>query len=240
MEGGGTLTDCELLTAGLERMHIKFCPQAVDQLLRFSALLLDKNKVMNLTAVTDPCEVVTRHFLDCAALVPYLQAGQRVLDVGTGAGFPGLPLAILCPEASFVLLDAQRKRIDFLREVITALGLTNCTAVHTRAEDFAGDNRASFDAATSRAVAMLRVLCELALPMVKVGGAFLAMKAVDCMDEVGSAANAFTVLGAPAAELLRYTVPFDEIPRIIVRLRKTAETPAQYPRRFKRIQADPL
>ena len=161
----------------------------------FSALLLEKNKVMNLTAVTDPREVVTRHFLDCAALAPQLQPGGRVLDVGTGAGFPGLPLAVLCPQTTFVLLDAQRKRIDFLSDVIAALGLSNCTAVHARAEDFAKDNRAAFDCAVSRAVAELRVLAELSLPMVRVGGCFLAMKAADCADEVAAAAHACAVLG---------------------------------------------
>ena len=157
-----------------------------------------------------------------------------MLDVGTGAGFPGMPLAILCPQTEFVLLDALRKRIDFLNEVIAELGLTNVTAVHARAEDYARDNRGTFDLAVSRAVADLRVLSELALPMVKVGGAFLAMKAEDCTEEVETAANARTVLGAPDAEVLHYTVPFDEVSRAIVRLQKTQETPEKYPRRFKK------
>ena len=167
------------------------------------------------------------------------QAG-RVLDVGTGAGFPGMPLAILCPKTEFVLLDALRKRIDFLNEVIAELGLTNVTAVHARAEDYAKENRGTFDLAVSRAVADLRVLSELALPMVKVGGAFLAMKAEDCTEEVAAAANARTILGAPDAEVLHYTVPFDEVSRAIVRLQKTQETPEKYPRRFKKIQTSPL
>lgn len=131
--------------------------------MEFSAMLLEKNKVMNLTAVTEPAEVVTRHFLDCAALAPLMPQGGSVLDVGTGAGFPGMPLAILCPGTEFVLLDALRKRVDFLNEVIDALGLTNCTAVHARAEEFAAAHRERFDAATSRAVAELRTLCEFAL-----------------------------------------------------------------------------
>lgn len=234
------MTAYELLVSGLQSFLPTICPQAVDKLLRFSDLLLEKNKVMNLTAVTDPCEVVTRHFLDCASLAPYLEEGQTVLDVGTGAGFPGVPLAILCPGVQLTLLDAQRKRIDFLREVVDALDLKNVTPVHARAEEFAAQHRASFDVAVSRAVADLRVLCELALPMVKVGGAFYAMKAADCMDEVGSAAHAFAELGAPAAELLHYTVPHDGIERVLVRLQKTADTPDRYPRRFKKIQTDPL
>ena len=234
------MTAYELLVSGLKQFIPEVSPQAVDKLLRFSDLLLEKNKVMNLTAVTEPCEVVTRHFLDCASLAPYIKEGQTVLDVGTGAGFPGLPLAILCPGAQFTLLDAQRKRIDFLREVADALELPNVTPVHARAEEFALLNRASFDLAVSRAVAELRVLCELALPMVKVGGAFYAMKAADCKDEVDAASHAFAVLGAPAAEVLRYTVPYDGVERVLVRLQKVAQTPDKYPRRFKKIQSSPL
>lgn len=234
------MTAYELLVSGLREFIPEVSSQAVDKLLRYSDLLLEKNKVMNLTAVTDPCEVVTRHFLDCASLAPYIKEGQTVLDVGTGAGFPGLPLAILCPGAEFTLLDAQRKRIDFLTEVVDALELTNVFPVHGRAEEFAAAHRASFDLAVSRAVADLRVLCELALPMVKVGGAFYAMKAADCMDEVGSASQAFAMLGAPSAELLHYTVPHDGVERVLVRLQKIKETPDKYPRRFKKIQTDPL
>ena len=166
--------------------------------------------------------------------------GGRVLDVGTGAGFPGMPLAILCPETEFVLLDALRKRIDFLNEVIETLGLTNVTAVHARAEDFAKDSRASFDMAVSRAVADLRTLSELAVPMVKVGGCFLAMKAADCAEEVQGAAHAFEVLGVGEPEMLSYTVPHDGIERALVRLPKISDTPEKYPRRFKKIQTAPL
>ena len=234
------MTDRELLYTGLKEFLPEVSEKMIDDLLKFSALLLEKNKVMNLTAVTEPTEVVTRHFLDCAALAPHMPQGGRVLDVGTGAGFPGMPLAILCPETEFVLLDALRKRIDFLNEVIETLGLTNVTAVHARAEDFAKDSRASFDMAVSRAVADLRTLSELAVPMVKVGGAFLAMKAEDCTEEVEAAANARTILGAPDAEVLHYTVPFDDVSRAIVRLQKTQVTPEKYPRRFKKIQTSPL
>ena len=219
------MTDRELLYTGLKEFLPEVSEKMIDDLLKFSALLLEKNKVMNLTAVTEPTEVVTRHFLDCAALAPHMPQGGRVLDVGTGAGFPGMPLAILCPETEFVLLDALRKRIDFLNEVIETLGLTNVTAVHARAEDFAKDSRASFDMAVSRAVADLRTLSELAVPMVKVGGCFLAMKAADCAEEVQSAAHAFEVLGVGEPEMLSYTVPHDGIERALVRLPKISDTP---------------
>lgn len=234
------MTDRELLYTGLKEFLPEVSEKMIDNLLKFSALLLEKNKVMNLTAVTEPTEVVTRHFLDCAALAPHMPQGGRVLDVGTGAGFPGMPLAILCPETEFVLLDALRKRIDFLNEVIETLGLTNVTAVHARAEDFAKDSRASFDMAVSRAVADLRTPSELAVPMVKVGGCFLAMKAADCAEEVQSAAHAFEVLGVGEPEMLSYTVPHDGIERALVRLPKISDTPDKYPRRFKKIQTAPL
>lgn len=234
------MTARETLAYGLELLHAQGYPQAVDNLVQFSEMLLEKNKVMNLTAITDPIEVVTRHFLDCAVLVPHMAAGARVLDVGTGAGFPGLPLAILCPETEFVLLDALRKRVDFLNEVIAALGLRNVTAVHARAEEFAKEQRGSFDCAVSRAVAELRVLCELTLPLVKTGGIFLAMKAHDCAAETAAAQPAIHILGGSPAEIVPYTVPVSAIQRALVAIRKTGDTPAKYPRRFAKINAQPL
>ena len=234
------MTAWELLETGLGKVMPGFDPQAVDKLLAFSDLLLEKNRVMNLTAITDPDEVVTRHFLDSAALAPLMQPGARVIDVGTGAGFPGLPLAILCPDTDFLLLDALRKRVDFLNESIAALGLRNCAAVHARAEEFAADHRERFDCAVSRAVADLRMLAELTLPMVRVGGTFYAMKAADCADEVRAAAHACATLGAPAARMMSYTVPHDGVERMLVCLQKQTPTPPQYPRRFKKIQSAPL
>ena len=127
------MTEYQLLESGLQLAAPGFPPQAVDRLMEFSAMLLEKNKVMNLTAVTEPAEVVTRHFLDCAALAPLMPQGGSVLDVGTGAGFPGMPLAILCPGTEFVLLDALRKRADCLSDGIGGLGLPIGYAVHARA-----------------------------------------------------------------------------------------------------------
>ena len=236
------MADTKILTEGCKDFGISLTEKQTEQFLEYYKLLIEWNEVMNLTAITEFEEVLSKHFVDSCALgkAVSMEGEKRLLDVGTGAGFPGMPLAILCPQTEFVLLDALRKRIDFLNEVIAELGLTNVTAVHARAEDYARDNRGTFDLAVSRAVADLRVLSELALPMVKVGGAFLAMKAENCTEEVETAANARTVLGAPDAEVLHYTVPFDEVSRAIVRLQKTQETPEKYPRRFKKIQTSPL
>ena len=224
------MTERDLLTAGLRELGVAECPSAADNLLRYSEILREKNKVMNLTAITDPTEIVTRHFLDCAALAPYMPQDGRVLDVGTGAGFPGMPLAILCPQTEFVLLDALRKRIDFLNEVIAELGLTNVTAVHARAEEFAAKHREQYDFAVSRAVAQLNVLAELSLPLVKQGGAFIAMKSKDTDEELERAKKAIRLLGGEIEKIIDYTIPHTEITHRLVVIRKKNHTPKQYPR----------
>jgi len=234
------MTEREALTAGLYTLLHTVSPQAVDKLLQYAALLREKNKVMNLTAVTDPLEIVSRHLLDCAALVPFVRAGDCLIDIGTGAGLPGIPLAALCPDTSVLLLDAQKKRIDFLHEIIRTVGLPNCTIVHARAEEFAQEHRETFDLAVCRAVAALPILCELSLPLLKIGGSLLAMKASDCAAEAGQAGHAIRVLGGGAAQVSRYTVPLSDVERAIVHVRKEQETPVLYPRRYKKIISQPL
>ncbi len=229
-----------LLETGLGLVASGYPSQAVDKLLKFSELLLEKNKVMNLTAVSTPEEVATRHFLDCASLFKYIAEAERVIDIGTGAGFPGIPLAVLCPSVRFVLLDAQKKRVEFLREAVGRIGISNCEAVQARAEDYAKAHREGFSIAVSRAVAELRVLCELSMPLVETGGAFLAMKAAGCEEEADRASNAAVALGGGRVEILRYVVPLAGTERSIVRITKERETPERYPRRFKKIMSEPL
>ncbi len=230
------MTARELLTEGLETLKLNN-PQAVDQLLAFSDLLLEKNKVMNLTAVTDPMEVVTRHFLDCAPLASYA-AGKKVVDVGCGAGFPGMPLALLT-DAKVTLLDSLGKRINFLNEVIAALDMKNAQAIHARAEEFG--HREEFDLATSRAVARLNILAELSLPLVKVGGYFIAMKAVGSDEEIEQAKKGIRLLGGQVERVLDYDVPMTEgrKSRLVI-IKKIKGTPQKYPRRFQKISAQPL
>ncbi len=230
------MTAHELLTQGLETLGLGET-QAVDNLLTFSDLLLEKNKVMNLTAVTDPMEVVTRHFLDCAPLAPYA-AGKKVVDVGCGAGFPGMPIALLT-DAQVTLLDSLGKRITFLNEVIETLGIDNAQAIHARAEEFG--HREEFDLATSRAVAKLNILAELSLPLVKVGGYFIAMKAVGSDEEIEQAKKGIRLLGGQVERVLDYDVPMteDRQSRLVI-VKKVKETPQKYPRRFQKISAQPL
>ena len=229
----------DLLTAGLTALDLD--PAAADKLARYAELLLEKNKVMNLTAITVPHDVATLHLLDCAALAAQLDlSGKRVIDVGTGAGFPGMVLAILTPDARFTLLDSLGKRVDFLKEVQTDLGLKNVTCVHARAEEFAAQHREQFDLAASRAVAQLNVLCELTLPLVKVGGLFAAMKSTSTDEEIAAARSAIAQLGGQLAGCTDYPVPETDVIHRIVRIEKVRPTPKQFPRVFARIKKAPL
>lgn len=212
-----------------------------EALCAFGDMLIEKNKVMNLTGITEEAEVSTLHFLDCACLLSAADfQSKSVVDVGTGAGFPGVPLCILQPNASVTLLDSLNKRIEFLKEVCTALSLENADCVHGRAEEFAAAHRASFDIATSRAVASLNILCELSLPMLKVGGIFLAMKSVDSDAEIDGAKHAIEVLGGKLLDNYDYAIPGTDITHRVVRIEKVKECAAKYPRRFAMIKKSPL
>lgn len=216
-------------------------PNAPALLARYGEMLLEKNQVMNLTAITDPRDVAVLHLLDSLALTGLVGLEDRtVVDVGTGAGFPGVPLAIARPSARVTLLDSLGKRVDFLRESCRTLGLDNVECVHGRAEEFAGERRETFDLAVSRAVAALPVLCELCLPLVKVGGAFWAMKSVDTEEEISASKTAVKVLGGRIQAVSDYTIPTTEVVHRVVCIQKTAPTPKKYPRRFALIKKQPL
>ena len=214
---------------------------AAPSLLRFGELLLEKNKVMNLTAITDPEDVVSLHFLDSAALLTLADLKDKtVVDIGTGAGFPGMPLKILEPSIRMTLLDSLGKRITFLQEVCNELGLQNVQCVHARAEEFAAEHRGQFDFATSRAVANLSVLCELCLPLVKTGGYFLAMKSVDSDAELKDAERAIRTLCGRVERSADYRIPGTEVIHRVIFIKKEAETPKKYPRAFAKIKKNPL
>lgn len=213
----------------------------VPALLRYAAALEETNKVMNLTAITEETDVAQLHFLDSAALLKVLDfRGKTVVDVGTGAGFPGLPIRILEPAAHVTLLDALQKRVTFLQQICDELGLADVDCVHARAEEFAAKHRESFDVAVSRAVASLPLLAELCLPLVKVGGVFLAMKSIDSDGEVASAARAITTLGGRVSEIRDYPIPGTAVSHRAVLIEKIKPTPAKYPRAFAKIKKAPL
>ncbi|MBQ2061549.1 MAG: 16S rRNA (guanine(527)-N(7))-methyltransferase RsmG [Oscillospiraceae bacterium] len=228
-----------ILTEGLAQMGLPVC--AAPRLAEFADAVLEKNKVMNLTAITDPADFAALHLLDSAALLTMADfRDKKVVDVGTGAGFPGVPLCILEPDFDLTLLDSLGKRIVFLQDICAQMGLDRAEAVHARAEEFAADHRESFDLATSRAVAALNVLCELALPLVRVGGSFLAMKSVDCDAEIDAARGAIGQLGGRIRELRDYPIPGTSVVHRVVIIDKLRPTPRQYPRAFAKIKKNPL
>ena len=218
-------------------------PGAIDQLVRYAQLLLEQNKVMNLTAITEPDQVADLHFLDSAGVALCADlAGKKLIDVGTGAGFPGMVLKILVPGVELTLVDSLGKRLDWLSTVCGDLGLTGVTIRHARGEELSLDPafRDQFDSATARAVADLRVLCELCLPYVKPGGRFLAMKAAECEEEVSQAGRAVSVLGGRLLPAFRYPIPGTDVERRVVLVEKLSPTPKGYPRRWAKIQKSPL
>lgn len=221
-------------------------PLFENQLIQFKTyakLLLEWNEKMNLTAITAPDEIVTKHFVDSLYGLPFLKNGDRLIDVGTGAGFPGIPLKISRPDLSLTLLDSLNKRLTFLNEVIRALGLSDTKTVHARAEEGAikkSPLRESFDCATARAVASLSVLAEYCLPYVKVGGIFLAYKGGDVEEECKGAKNAICTLGGEISEIVKYTIPDTDITHSIVVIQKTKPTLDIYPRQNGKINKKPL
>ena len=234
-----------LIASGLETLSLtsQIPPQAAQQLAQYGAMLLEKNQVMTLTAITEPDKVAQHHMLDCAGVLNCADFEDKTLiDVGTGAGFPGLPLKILVPSLQVTLLDSLNKRVDWLNEVAQSLSLSNLSAIHARAEEQAlvKGYRDAFDFATARAVAELRLLCELCLPYVKVGGCFLAMKSTDSRQELDDAQHCIKLLGGRVEEIVDYTIPQTEIVHRVIKIRKVAPTLKGYPRRWAKIQKQPL
>lgn len=231
----------ELLKNGFSAMKLSVSDAQIAQLEDFTARMLETNKVMNLTRITDPKEIAEKHLLDCASLLQAADFSKKsVVDVGCGAGFPGMPLHILCPSCELTLLDSLGKRIRFLQGCIDAMNLSDIEAVHARAEEFAAKHREQYDFAVSRAVAQLNVLAELSLPLVKQGGAFIAMKSKDTDEELERAKKAIRLLGGEIEKIIDYTIPHTEITHRLVVIRKKNHTPKQYPRPFRKISAFPL
>ena len=229
----------DILTEGLAQLGLS--TGAAPRLAEFAGAVLEQNRTMNLTAITDPRDFATLHLLDSAALLTMADFhGKKVVDVGTGAGFPGMPLRILEPDFDLTLLDSLGKRIRFLQDTCDRMGLQRVEAVHARAEEFSAEHRQQYHIAASRAVAALNVLCELALPLVKVGGCFLAMKSVESDEEIAAARGAIGQLGGRIREIRDYTVPCTDVVHRVVIIDKVRPTPEQFPRPFARIKKNPL
>lgn len=230
----------QLLRGGFAQLGLPLSDEALARFRTYYAFLEERSQVMNLTAIHGEQDVAQLHFLDCAALLtaePF--AGKSVIDVGSGAGFPGLPLKIAQEDIRLTLLDSQAKRVHFLAETCEKLGFAGVPCIHARAEE-APELRGGFDIAVSRAVARLYLLCELCLPFVRRGGAFLAMKGPDCAEELEEAKRAIRTLGGTYERTIPYTIPGTDIVHSVVVIRKTGETPAKYPRRWVKMQKEKL
>lgn len=232
----------EELTKRAMQFGVNLLEEQQNQFYQYMQLLLEWNEKMNLTAITEPQEVLTKHFIDSMSVMPYIKRGNKILDIGTGAGFPGIPLKIVLPQNSFTLLDSLNKRIQFLQKVIGELKLEEIEAVHGRAEEFCslGQKRESYDVVTSRAVAKLNVLLEYMLPFVKIGGRCICMKALEIEAELEEAKKAVEILGGTVEKVEEITLENTDITRNIVIIKKVKETPKKYPRKAGTPSKEPI
>lgn len=231
----------EMLTAlreGLHLLDLELPPEVQEKLCAFGHAVVQQNRVMNLTAITEPDRVARLHLLDSLSVLRAAELrGKRLIDVGCGAGFPGVPLKIACPELELTLLDSLGKRMAWLERTLPALGV-DAHCVNARAEDAVRDCREEFDYAVSRAVARLNILLELTAPFVRVGGAVLAMKGAAAEEELSEAENAISQLGLQVEKTVEF--PIDGGVHWVIVLRKVRHTPPRYPRRFAKIKQLPL
>ena len=228
----------QTLDALLPELGLALPEGARDTLCAFGEAVIAQNEVMNLTAITDPAQVAKLHLLDSLTVLTAADLkGKRLIDVGCGAGFPGVPLAIACPEAEVTLLDSLGKRVRWLEATLPTLGVA-AKCITARAEEAVADRRESFDYATSRAVARLNILLELTAPYVKVGGAVIAMKGAAAQEELAECAGAIRKLGLKLEDVKHFSI--DGADHALIVLRKVAHTPAAYPRRYAKIKQTPL
>ena len=228
----------QALIHGLEQAGQSLTERQLDQLCEFGRLLLEKNQVMNLTAITEPEAVAQLHFIDSLTVLKAADCRNKsVIDVGCGAGFPGVPMAIAEPSIRLTLLDSLQKRMNWLREILPQLGV-EASVVDARAEEYVTGCREQYDLAVSRAVARLNILCELCLPYVKVGGAFLALKGAMTQEEVEQAGKAIAALGGRVQAIQEYPIA-GAVHRIVV-IEKVRPTPKQYTRTCAKIKQSPL
>lgn len=228
----------------LEELNINLEKRQICHFLQYYELLVEWNSFMNLTAITDFDEVIKKHFIDSLSLIKAIDLSKNysVIDIGTGAGFPGIPLKIAFPNLEITLLDSLNKRIKFLNEVIEKLGLENIETIHGRAEDFAKDKnyRQSYDLCVSRAVANLSTLSEYCLPYVKTGGKFISYKSEKITDEMNAAKKAISILGGNISGQVDFNLPDSDIYRNLFIIEKIKDTPMKYPRKAGLPSKEPI
>lgn len=228
----------QTLMEGLPELGISLTPEQIKTLCDFGRAVVKQNEVMNLTAITEDAQVAKLHLLDSLTVLTAAKLdGKKLIDVGCGAGFPGVPLAIGCPSAKITLLDSLGKRVHWLEEILPSLGI-QAECVTARAEEAVAQRRESYDFATSRAVARLNILLELTAPYVKVGGMVIAMKGAAAEEELSECSSAIKKLGLQLVEVRRF--PMEDTSHNLILLKKIAPTPKQYPRRYAKIKQAPL
>ncbi len=223
----------EIMIDNLKDLNIELSNIQLEQFYKYMNILIGWNKVMNLTAIVEPSEIVTKHFVDSLTILDKVEKNSVIIDVGTGAGFPGIPIKIAFPETEVVLLDSLGKRIRFLDEVIEKLNLKKIKAIHGRAEDYGRDreHREKYDIAVARAVAPLNILLEYLMPFVKVGGKCICMKGSNSEDEINKSTNAIKLLGGEMIETDEFFIPNTDIKRKIIEVNKMKQISEKYPRK---------
>lgn len=234
----------QLLIKACEALNLSINEKQVEQFIKYKDLLIEWNKKINLTAITDEKEIVLKHFIDCISLMTVYKIENyiNIIDVGTGAGFPSVPIKIMCPNINVTLLDSLNKRIKFLNELIVELELDNISCIHSRAEDSGKDKdfREKYDLCVSRAVANLAVLSEYCLPFVSVGGTFISFKSIDIDNELSGAKVAIEKLGAKVDSVNTVNIPYSDIQHSIIVIKKIRQTPSQYPRKAGMVSKQPI
>lgn len=232
----------ELMKENLKELNIELSDLQLEQFYNYMNILIEWNKFMNLTGITEPAEVITKHFVDSLTVLDRIDKNASVIDVGTGAGFPGIPIKIAFPEAKVVLLDSLNKRIKFLNEVIEKLELKNIETIHGRAEEYGRNknHREKYDIAIARAVAPLNILLEYLMPFAKVNGKCLCMKGSSSEEEIENSKNAIKVLGGELVKTEDFCIPNTDIKRRIVKVNKIKETNNKYPRKAGTPSKEPL
>ena len=222
----------------IQILNLEISEEQINKFLRYMDLLLEWNEKINLTAITDKNEIIIKHFADSLSILNAMQIeNQNVIDIGSGAGFPGIPLKILQPSINLTLIDSLAKRIKFLQAVKTDLKLENLNCIHARAEEFvkSNDNREKYDLCVSRAVANLAVLCEICIPFIKINGYFVAYKGYEIENEIENAKSAINKLGCEISSIKKITLPFSQINHSLIFIRKLSHTPLKYPRVYAKI-----
>ena len=225
-----------------KRINIELDDKQLEIFYNYMNLLIEWNEKINLTAITEPNQVITKHFIDSLTAIQYIEDNKSLVDVGTGAGFPGIPLAIYNGSLNITLVDSLNKRINFLNDITEKFDLKNIITVHNRAEEFGKNKkyREKYDIAISRAVARLNVLVEYLLPTLKIGGKCICMKGPDCKDEIEEAKKAIELLGGKIEKVEEFSLPDTDIKRTIIVINKIKNTPNKFPRKAGTPAKDPI